>query len=160
MPILSLTFEDKGTLHNDVVLRLDGLDRRSDSYYLALDPEVLPNQEDAEKVRLVLILLLEQWRSDVASVANGSTTHLPYEFDDQCSGWLQVTAVDDVTVAVLPVWSMLEGWAFTASSYAAGQESIGKTKPVWTSLEPQRMTRDEALARIGEAIIEAAGPAL
>ncbi len=110
-------------------------------------------------MRLVLTRLLEQWRSDVASVANGRTTHLPYEFDDERSGWLQVTAVDDVTVAVLPVWSMLEGWAFTPSSYAAGQESLGKTKPVWTRLQPQRMTRDEALSRIGEAIVEAAGPA-
>jgi hypothetical protein len=58
--IFSLTFEDGGTLHSDLVLRLDGFDRRCDSYHLALDPEGLPEQEDAEKVRLVLVRLPER----------------------------------------------------------------------------------------------------
>ncbi len=158
MPILSLTFEDTGTLHNDLVLRLDGFDRRCDTFYLANDTEVLPDRRDAEKVRIVLVRLLEQWRSDVESIGDGGTTYLPYEFDDECSGWLRVDASDDGTMAILPVWSKLEGWAFNASSYALGQDGIGNTEPVWATLRPQRMTRAEALSRIAEAIVEA-GPA-
>jgi len=36
-----------------------------------------------------------------------------------------MTAVDDVTVDMLPVWSMLAGWAINPSSYAAGKSPSG-----------------------------------
>ena len=113
--------------------------------------------EDAEKVTLVLTRLLSQWLSDVESMAPGDTTYLPYEFDDQCSGWLQVTAAEDGNLDVLPVWSVLEGWAFIPSAYASGQQAVGRTEPVWANLQPQRMSREEALACISAAIAVAEG---
>ena len=153
--MLSLEFEDQGTQHGDLVLRLDHFDRRCDSYYLAIDTALSRDQEDADKVRRALVRLLEQWRTDVLDVSVGATTHLPYEFDDQASGWLQLTATSENDVAVLPVWSTLEGHALTPSAYAEGRDRIGKTTPVWKTLRPQIMPRAEVLARIGESIAAA-----
>ena len=95
-----------------MVFRLDEFERRCDSFYLALDNYLLPEDEDAEKVRAVLVRLLEQWRLLITGLGPGEVTYLPYEFDDQCSGWIQVTAVRNDDVESLPVWSNLEGWAF------------------------------------------------
>jgi hypothetical protein len=49
-----------------LVLRFGEFEQRGDSYYLALDPNLLPDDEDAKKVRLVLARLLEKWRHSVA----------------------------------------------------------------------------------------------
>jgi hypothetical protein len=55
MAVLSLSFEDIGEAHNDLVLNLDEFVRRCDTYYLASDPDLLPDQRDADKVRSVLV---------------------------------------------------------------------------------------------------------
>lgn len=149
---LSFAFEDNGTQHNDLVLRLDEFERRCDSFYLALDNYLLPEDEDAEKVRAVLVRLLEQWRLLVTGLGPGEVTYLPYEFDDQCSGWIQVTAVRNDDVELLPVWSNLEGWAFYPSSFTEELGRIGATTPVWKSLPAQHMTRGDLLNEIEKSI--------
>jgi hypothetical protein len=73
---LTLTFEDNGTAHNDLVLRLGDLVWRCDSYFLALDDGVLPGHEDAAKVRAVLRALLQSWRVAITGLANGATAYL------------------------------------------------------------------------------------
>jgi hypothetical protein len=78
-------------------------------------------------------------------VAAGEVAYLPYEFGDQATGWLQVSAVSDDDVELLPVWSTREGWAFSPSSFAEEAGRIGRTTPVWKNLAPQRMTRQELL---------------
>ena len=157
MAVVSLSYEDNGSQHNDLVLRLGEFERRCDSFYLALDNYVLPDAEDADKVRQVLVQLLEQWRNLVAELGPGQVTYVPYEFDDQSSGWIQVSAVGEDQVELLPVWSGLEGWAFYPSSFADELGRIGKTTPVWKSLAPQRMSRGELLSQIGASISAAQG---
>jgi hypothetical protein len=153
--LMSLAFEDNGTMHGDLAPQLDHFDRRCDSFYLAADPDLLPDRNDAAKVRLVLVRLLEQWRVDVNRLAAGAPTFLPYESDDQASEWLQVTAVADEAVTVLPVWSDLGGWAFNPSTYSNGTERIGDTTPVWDDFRPQAMTRAELLDQIDRCITAA-----
>jgi hypothetical protein len=156
---LSLSFEDNGKVHNDLVLSLDEFVRRCDSYYLALDSDLLPERRDADKVRAVLIRLLEQWAEAVRELPDGGVTFLPYEFDDEASGWLQVTAIDKDNFDVLPVWSTLEGWAFNPSAHRGeARERLGRTEPVQSKLEPQRMSRDDLMSKIAESIAAAHGP--
>ena len=47
---LTLTFEDNGTGHDDLLLRIGDAVWRCDSYYLALDQGVLAEHEDARSV--------------------------------------------------------------------------------------------------------------
>jgi hypothetical protein len=155
MAVASLSFLDNGTLHGDLVLLLDHFERRCDSFYLAHDNNLLPEERDAEKVRLVLVRLLEEWRQAVAVLGAGEVTYLPYEFDDQATGWLHVSAFDDDDVEVLPVCSALEGWAFSPTSFIDEEQRIGKTTPVWKNLPSQRMSHRELLDQI-EASIDAA----
>jgi hypothetical protein len=154
MAVMSLSFENNGTAHNDLVLRLDQFERRCDTYYLALDNLFVTEKSGAEKVRLVLIRLLQLWRDAVIALHHGMT-HLPYEFDDQATGWLQISLDSGDAVEVLPVWSALEGWAISPSAFLDDLERIGKVTSVWKNLSAQRMTRQELLERI-ETSIEAA----
>lgn len=123
------SYEDNGTAHGDLVLRLDEFERRCDSYFLALDNDLLPDRKDPEKVRAVLRELLKGWRTAVLALTPGDSAFLPYEFDDQYSGWLHVTHLESDNVEILPVWSGLEGWAFSPSAYESALERIGATTP-------------------------------
>lgn len=165
MSVLSLTFEDVGTLHDDLWLVLDRFTTRCDSYYLANDTGLLPGQMDAEKVRHVLERLLHQWREDVVGLTEGGTTHLPYHFDDQWTRWLEVKAINSDVLSLQPVMSNLAGWAVTPSSYTAGRKRIGSTTPltmrqrsatgVGVTVDPQTMTRREVVQQIEQSITAA-----
>lgn len=50
MAVMSLSFENSATAHDDLVLRLDQFERRCDSYYLALDNLLLSEEHGADKV--------------------------------------------------------------------------------------------------------------
>ncbi len=112
---LSLRFEDNETAHDDLVLRFAGERSVCDSYYLALDRELLPDREDADKVRAVLRRLLEQWLAAVERLSDGGTAYLPYDFSDQYTGWLAChRSGDEVTVS--RGWADVEGWSFFPSA--------------------------------------------
>jgi hypothetical protein len=155
MAALSLSFEDNGRAHNDLVLRLDGFERRGDSYYLALDQHVLPEEEDAEKVRLVLVRLLEQWRDEITSLKAGEVTYLPFAFYDEGTEWLQVLAVGDDAVELLPVWWGIEGWSLSPSSLSDSRERIARLSPNLREPPLQRMSRREMLDEIQASIVAA-----
>ncbi len=112
---LSLQFEDNSTLHEDLVLRFAGQSWICDSYYLALDRQLLPEREDAEKVVVVLRQLLGQWLSAVERVPDGGTVYLRYDFSDQCTGWLRCERSRTV-VDVCRGWSEVEGWSLHPSA--------------------------------------------
>lgn len=112
---LWLRFEDNGTAHGDIVLRLGGERWVSDSYYLALDQELLPEREDADKVRAVLRRLLEQWCTAIERLPDGGTAYLPYDFSDQYTGWLSCERSGDL-MAVSRGWAEMEGWSFFPSA--------------------------------------------
>ncbi len=75
---LSLRFENNDTLESDLVLRFVGQVKISNSLCLALDEKILPGQEDAGKIRLVLRTRLEQWLAAIEDVADGGTVYLPH----------------------------------------------------------------------------------
>jgi hypothetical protein len=111
---ITLDFEDNGKAHDDLVLRFGGQTWISDSYYLALDGGVMPGREDADKVRAVLKRLLEQWLTAVESLGDGHAAYLPYDFSDQCTGWLECRRSAE-TVTVSLGWASVEGWSFFPS---------------------------------------------
>src|SRR5215470_16626877 len=110
----ALRFEDNGTAHDDLVLRFGGESWVCDSYYLALDRELLPDREDADKVRAVLRRLLEQWLFAVENLPDNGTAYLPYDFSDQYTGWLACHR-SDAQVAVSRGWAEEEGWSLSPS---------------------------------------------
>ncbi|QLA81035.1 hypothetical protein EXV95_10550 [Acidovorax sp. JMULE5] len=89
---LSLTFHDNKTGHRDIVLRFAGQEWICDSYYLAIDTELLPEVEDEGKIRAVLRRLHEQWLEAIEGLKVGEVAYLPFDFSDQCTGWLRCTA--------------------------------------------------------------------
>src|SRR5688500_6083286 len=112
---LSLEFKDNDTAHDDRILRFAGQSWVCDSYYLALDRELLPDREDADKDRAVLRRLLEQWRSAVENVPDGGRVYLPYDFSDQYTGWLRCQRSGSV-MDVCRGWAEVEGWSFFPSA--------------------------------------------
>jgi hypothetical protein len=112
---LSLRFDDNGTGHKDLVLCFAGQSWVADSYYLALDRELWPDREDAEKVRAVLRRLLAQWLEAVDHMPDGSTVFLPYDFSDQCTAWLRCQRSGS-EVLVCRGWAGVEGWSFCPSA--------------------------------------------
>jgi len=109
------TFEDNGTAHDDLLLRLGDSVWRCDSYYLALDDGVLADEEDAPKVRAVLRALLEKWRAAIGQLANGGTAYLPYDFSDQCTAWL-ACELNGRDLLVRHGWADVEGWTMSPSN--------------------------------------------
>jgi hypothetical protein len=111
---LSLRFEDNGTAHHDLVLRFTGERWVCDSYYLALDRGLLSEQQHAEKVRLDLRRLLQQWLAAVEQSLDGELAYMPYDFSDPYTGWLACHRFGD-EVVVSRGWADVEGWAFFPS---------------------------------------------
>lgn len=112
---ISLVFKDNGSLHHDLVLSVGGQDFVCDTYYLALDQSISADREDAGKVRMVLARLLIQWLDSLNKIPDGGTVYLPYDFSDQCTGWLECRrAGSDVSVS--RGWAVKEGWSLTPSA--------------------------------------------
>lgn len=112
--MLSIRFEDNDTGHNDIVLILGGERWECDSYYFALDRELMPEQEDGDKIRRVLVGLLVQWLAALGQLRDGGTAYLPFDFSDQCTGWLACRRSGD-EVIVSWGWAAVEGWSFSPS---------------------------------------------
>ncbi len=112
---LSLTFNDNGTLHGDILLRFAGQEWICDAYYFALDRALLPDAEDDTKIRAVLSCLLAQWLETIQSLKVDQVAYLPYDFSDQYTGWLRCTRTQSGFVVVRG-WSGVEGWSFFASA--------------------------------------------
>jgi hypothetical protein len=112
---VSLDFEDNRRFHDDLVLRLGDEHWRCDSYYLLLDRGMLPDQEDAGKVRAVLRRLLEQWHACVASLGDRETCYLPYDFSDEYTAWLRCEAAG-ADLRIQRGWAEINGYTFFPSN--------------------------------------------
>ena len=111
---LSFSFKPNGTYHGDMVLRLAGKEWICDSYYFVIDSVLLPEVEDEAKVRAVLRRLLEQWLAALSNLKTQDVAYLPFDFSDQCTGWLQCTRTES-GFSVVSGWSSVEGWSFSPS---------------------------------------------
>ena len=148
---MSLRFEDNGKGHNDMALRWNGRIWTCDSYYLRLDPGVLQGDESNQKVRLVLRRLVEQWLVALKQLQDGGTAFLPYDFSDQCTGWLQCQRSGD-SVTISRGWATVEGWSFCPSdigefiNHVPGFQIDGPTES--TGLDELNQAINRSLAEV------------
>jgi hypothetical protein len=103
----------------------------------------------------VLVRLLEQWRDEITSLRAGEVTYLPFAFYDEGTEWLQVLAVGDDAVELLPVWWGIEGYALSPSSLSESQERIARLSPNLGKPPLQSMSRQEMLDEIQASIVAA-----
>ncbi|MDL5034574.1 hypothetical protein QRD43_21900 [Pelomonas sp. APW6] len=149
---LSLTFHDNTTGHQDIVLRFAGQEWICDSYYLAIDSALLPDVEDEQKIRTVLLRLHEQWLEAVCSLKVGETANLPFDLSDQCTGWLRCTATSN-GFSVIQGWSSVEGWSFSPSSVGGLMHKLEDFRASGAAVE---VASSEFLAAIRESASRAA----
>lgn len=149
---LSLTFHDNKTGHRDIVLRFAGQEWVCDSYYFAIDSELLPEVEGERKIRAVLQRLHEQWLEAVESLRVGEVAYLPFDFSDQCTGWLKCIATS-TGYSVAQGWSGVEGWSFSPSAIGGLLHNLEGFRSNGQTLE---VARSELLAAIRQSASRAA----
>lgn len=151
MDSLLIQFRDNGTAHDDIHVCLEGFSRTADSYYFALDPEMLPGRESTDKVRQVLVQLLQHWLNTVAQAESTEAAYLPFDFSDQYTGCFQCKPHGEF-LEVVPGWSSREGWSVSPSN--PGDYFFGITD-FKSDSAPVRLPKEEFLRRIREAIANA-----
>jgi hypothetical protein len=109
-----LEFRDNDTAHDDLHLSFAGAEETADSYYLALDNGIEPDDESPSKARLVLRRLLEQWREHLRAASDGDVLFLPYDFSDQYTGCLRCQR-NPTGLFISHGYSSREGWSFNPS---------------------------------------------
>jgi len=116
--MIRLTFDDNNSGHNDVTLAFPGGEHRCDSYYFAIDGKYDPADESVGKILRVIHLLLTQWLDTVRKAEECDTVFLPFDFSDQCTGWIRCQFAQE-RVQLDVGWSGIEGWSFSPSDIAA-----------------------------------------
>ena len=145
---VSLTFEDNGTIHNDLVLRIGDSAWRGDSYYLAMDQYAGDDDEDAPKVRKVLRALLEKWKTAIEELTNGATAYLPYDFSDECTAWLACELIEG-ELLIRHGWADVEGWSIMPSDPPPPTTRPSGFHP---NAGPWKISVDDFLKRIARSI--------
>lgn len=130
---ITLSFEvlrDKSS-HDNLRLRLGPYRHTCDSFYLDIDDSPTASSD----LRTDLARLLEQWRSQVDELKGiGGTAYLPYDFSDECTGWLRVTSTDGHNAEVQAGWSWVNCWTLIPSDYLT-------TAPEITDFDPEANAR-------------------
>jgi hypothetical protein len=152
MESLIIQFRDNNTAHNDVHVWIEGYSRTADSYYFALDPRMLAGDESADKVRRVLIQLLQRWMEALPQATPLRPAYLPFDFSDEYTGCFQCRP-DGEFVEIVPGWSHRDGWSFSPSD--AGDYFFGITDFRSDAPAPVRVRTEEFLRRIRESIADA-----
>jgi hypothetical protein len=152
MESLIIQFRDNNTAHDDVHVWIEGYSRAADSYYFALDPGMLAGDESADKVRRVLIQLLQGWIEVLTRATPTQPAYLPFDFSDEYTGCFQCRP-DGEFLEIVPGWSHREGWSFSPSDpsdYFLGITDFRSDAPT-----PVRLPREEFFRRIRESIADA-----
>jgi hypothetical protein len=152
MESLLIRFHHNGTAHDDLHLCLEGFSRTTDSYYLAIDPGMLAGQESPDKVRLVLIQLLQGWAEALSKATVTQPVYLPFDFSDQYTGCLRCQPTGDM-LEITPGISDREGWNVAPSD--PGDYFFGICDFRDDGTPPVRLPAAEFLQRIREAIADA-----
>jgi hypothetical protein len=161
---LTFTFKPNRTGHDDVALRFADQEWICDSYYLALDSELLPDIENEQKVCAVLIRLLEQWLKAIRTLDVDDVAYLPYDFSDQYTGWLRCICTP-VGYVLAHGWSSVEGWSLAPSAVgtlmhelcdfrASGAERVMKADALVAAIDSSL----ESVAALHEAAGSDANP--
>jgi hypothetical protein len=150
MDPLLLQFRDNGRGHDDLYLWLETYSRTADSYYLALDPEFEPRDETPDKVRRVLVKLLESWTTALSQASTTNPAYLPYDFSDQYTGCLRCQCHEGF-VDITPGWSHREGWSVSPSN--PGDYLFGVKDFTCDAPNPIRLALSEFVRRIRDSIL-------
>ena len=151
MESLLIQFRDNDTAHDDLHVWIEGYSRTTDSYYLALDRGMLAGEESAEKVRRVLVQLLQRWLEALAQSTPARPVYLPFDFSDQYTGCFQCR-LDGESIEIVPGWSSREGWSVWPSDPGAYFFDITDFRS--DAPAPIRLPTEEFLRRIRESIAD------
>lgn len=151
MDSLLIQFRNNHTAHNDIHVWIEDYSRITDSYYLALDLAILADEESANKVRRVLIRLLERWVVAIEQATPTRSVYLPFDFSDEYTGCFRCRP-DGEFIEIVPGWSRREGWSFYPSD--PGDYFFHITDFKSNAPAPTRLPRDEFLRRIREALAD------
>jgi hypothetical protein len=149
---LLLEFRDNRTSHEDIHLCLDGYSRVADSYYLALDSFMDPEDESVDKTRRVFARLLNLWVEALGQATREQPAYLPYDFSDQYTGCLRCRP-DGEALEVTAGWSRREGYCVSPSD--PGDYFFGLTDFNPDLSSTTRLRREEFLRQLDESIREA-----
>jgi hypothetical protein len=151
MDSLLIQFRDNGTAHDDLHVWIEGYSRTMDSYYLALDPVMFAGQESADKVRLVLIRLLQRWMETLEQATPTRPVYLPFDFSDQYTGCFECRPDGD-SLEIFPGTSSRKGYSVAPSDpsdYFFGITDFRRDAP-----SPLRLPKVEFLRRIRESVTD------
>lgn len=147
-----IQFRDNGTAHRNLHISLEDYFRLADSYYLAIDSALLPDDETADRVRHVLIRLLQRWTDAVEKATPTQPAYLPFDFSDQYTGCFQCRPDGD-TIEIVAGTSLREAWRVVPSDPGDYLFGITDFRPDATSLV--RLPKAEFLRQIQESIADA-----
>jgi hypothetical protein len=145
---LSLRFEDNNSQHNDLVLQLDDRVWIVDSYYLSLDNTVGSAIDKPSHVRAVLQLMLEQWLVAIQALAEGETVYLPYDFQDEDTGWLRFRR-EGVNFEVCAGRADVAGYSFSPLSIGTHLKGLRNFRPEG---EPVRGLAESVIRSVRDSI--------
>ena len=121
---LSLTFEDNGRQHGDLVLRVGPWVHRCDTYYYELDHPVATAPDLVAPMRALLL----QWKALVASARDETPCFLAFAFYDQTTGWVRC-ARRGTELELCPGWSGEEGWKLYPSDTLEWATALADFEP-------------------------------
>jgi hypothetical protein len=151
MEPLLIQYRDNHTMHDDIHVCFEAFSLTADSYWLAAESDILPRDESADKVRHVLIQLLQNWLNALTQATPARPAYLPFDFSDEYTGCFRCTP-DGEFIEVVPGFSQWAGYAVSTSN--PGDYFFGITDFKSTSA-PIRLPKDEFLGRIQDAIANA-----
>ena len=144
--MIRLEFEDNDRCHDDLVLRYPGGEFRGDTYYLALDKMLAPDDESLAKIRAVLTRLLRHWHQLVRDAGESDSVLLPFALFDEGTQAIRCTCKDELVDLEIADCAVL-GHTFCPSDLT----TFFQMRPVFSQyyvIGPFRMSRVELLAAI------------
>lgn len=96
----------------------------------AIDPNIEPDKEDADKVKTVLKKLLDQWKLYVSRMKADEIIYLPFDFSDEYTGCLRCEFQNDFVLLTVGYLQSV-GWLIfpsDISNYVKSSKLFIKSK--------------------------------
>ena len=95
--LINISLKKERGGHKDLIVTVEKNKFRGifDSYYLGLDDAIKTDLRGREKIKLVLVRLIEYWLKCIQESRDGAVFYLPIDFSDQYTGCFRITKKDD-----------------------------------------------------------------
>ncbi|MCD9147803.1 hypothetical protein [Pseudophaeobacter flagellatus] len=112
--------------HKDLFLKIPllGVSVCADTYYFVLALEERQIRVDEVAIRQAVVSLLQYWIDRASNLKDLETIHLPFDFSDQYTGCLQVTA-EGSSFHLSYGFSLIEGWRVNPLSPGHYSHQVG-----------------------------------